>query len=173
MLNMNSAYLHSSVKTTSLVSKGQKLAQTGGAKLLACLFVSTRYGSTPSGVVLNRLNSWAHKVHVKSTDAGQIRVRHGKPIVPRNQALPSVGVISSEKDLDKALQERPDEMMAMPRDRENIIKITKKLPKQMLLRDGECGAMMDSSAGFPGVNAKEHCRTCCMPSMGTPLEKDA
>jgi hypothetical protein len=77
--------------------------------------------------------------------------------VQSRRNLPFTGVISSEKDLDKALQEHPALMTAMPTDRNNIIKGSKKVPNKMVLGDGECWAMMDAGPGVHGINAKEHC----------------
>ena len=82
----------------------------------------------PDGDMLDRLNGWAHRVHVKSENAGRAQARPSKSIVQSRRTLPSTGVISSEKDLDRALQEHPELMTAMPTDRKKIIKGSKKVP---------------------------------------------
>ena len=48
-------------------------------------------------------------------------------------------------------------MTAMPTNRNNIIKGSKKIPNKLVLGKGSCWAMMDSGAGVPGINAKKHC----------------
>ena len=84
--------------------------------------------SIPDGDMLDRSNGWAHRVHVKGTNASQARARPDNSIVSHRRTLPSTSVISSEKDLDRALQELPELMSAMPMDRKKIIKGSKNLP---------------------------------------------
>ena len=59
----------------------------------------------PDGDTLDRFNGWAHRVNVKGNFAGQARARPNKSIVSSRRNLPPTGIISSERDLDRALQE--------------------------------------------------------------------
>ena len=107
--------------------------------------------------MLDRLTGWAHRVPVKGANAGQARARPNKSIASSRRTLPSTGIISSEREFDRALQRHPELMKAMPTDRKKIIKGSKKVPNKMALGDGERLATMGSGAGVPGIKAKEHC----------------
>ena len=108
----------------------------------------------PSSSMMHQLNSWAHKVKVRGSAN-----RHG--VRPSTQvsrsAAQKLPVISSEKDLDKALKAHPHLLSAMPTDRKRIAKASKMTPDRLMLRDGEMWAMMDSGAGVPGINVVKHC----------------
>ena len=93
-------------------------------------------------LVIGHLNAWAHKV---------TRSRRNKPKSATQLSPLSDIVISTAKDLDKALAKFPQLMTAMPTDRKKIMKASKKLPNRLVLGPGECWAMVDSGAGVPGI----------------------
>ena len=107
----------------------------------------------PSSSMMNQLNSWAHKVKVRGSAS-----RHGVRPSTRvsRSAAQNLPVISSEKDLDKALKAHPHLLSAMPTDRKRIAKASKMTPDRLMLREGEMWAMMDSGAGVPGINVVKH-----------------